>query len=138
MPFSLMVGLAPVVIGFEIAQLFVAHRYIGPAQIRRNLHPLDAPVTPPFWLSVGWMCGVWGDYIYQGTLVLEHNIYVRLAALLMLAISLVGFVVRRACGLKWGLVVMTLEAALRIGFMVFAFGVLGFDPNYAPKFYLHP
>jgi len=118
---SLIAGLAPVFVVFEVAQLVVAHRYIGPAQIQAKLHPLDAPVTPPFWLSVGWMTGLWADYAYQAMLFLMLFGFVRLLALLMIVLSVAGFMTRRHCGLKWGLVVMTFEGALRIGIMLGSF-----------------
>jgi hypothetical protein len=33
----------------------------------------------------------------------------------------VGFVWRRSCGVKWGIIVMTFEGALRAGFFLFVF-----------------
>jgi len=128
-------GLALVFIVFEVAQLLVAHRYIGPAQIRAKLHPLDSAVPlPPFWLSLGWMLGLLADYIYQILLVFEPNGLIRIAALLMILISLFGFMLRRGCGLKWGMVVMTFEGSLRAGFMFFAFRMLLFPPRWQHPF----
>jgi hypothetical protein len=37
----------------------------------------------------------------------------------MLAITLIGFSVRRSCGLRWVLVVLTFEGALRIGMLLY-------------------
>jgi hypothetical protein len=123
--------MAPVFSVFEVAQLVLAHRYIGPAQIRLKLHPLDVSVTPPpFWLSLGWMAGLWADYVFQVLLFFEPNNLVRIAALLMMAVSLIGFTLRRACGLPWGLVIMTIEGSLRAGFMFFAFRMLVFPPHW--------
>jgi len=128
---NVVAGMAPVFSVFEVAQLVIAHRYIGPAQIRLKRHPLDAAVIPPpFWLSLGWMAGLWADYVFQVLLVFEPINLVRIAALLMIVVSLVGFTLRRASGLKWGLVIMTLEGSLRAGFMFFAFRMLAFPPHW--------
>lgn len=117
-------GLALVFVIFEVAQLVIAHRYIGPAQIRRRLHPLEAPETPPWLLSVGWMSALWADYAFQVALFFTSLYIVQLTALLMLGVSLTGFILRRSCGLKWGLVVMTFEGALRVGCLMAAFSLL--------------
>ena len=124
--------LAPFFILFEVAQLFVAHRYIGPDQIRARIHPLDLAKLPPFWLSMTWMFCLGADYLYQLLLLFEPNL-IRVAALLLIFISVVGFMLRRVCGLKWGMVVMTIEGAIRVGFLVFVFRWMVFPPPYASR-----
>ncbi len=131
---KLIAWLAPFFIVFEVVQLFVAHRYIGPDQIRAKKHPLDLPGTPPLWVSASWMVCLWADYIYQLTLFFVPNI-VRLAALAMIFVSIAGFMLRRVCGLKWGMVVMTFEGAGRAGFLVFAFRMMVFPPAWASHLY---
>jgi len=129
--------LAPVFIAFEVAQLLVAHRYIGPEQIRRNAHPLDAAVPLPFAVSFFWCLGIASDYLYQGSLMLWPNSLVQVAAMLMILISVAGFMVRRACGVKWGMVVMTFEGAMRAGFLFFAFRMMAFPPKWMTPFIFH-
>ncbi len=119
-----MVLIAPLFALFEVAQLFVAQRYIGLEQIRRRVHPLDAAVVPSPWLSGGWIACVAADYVYQAGLLLVPEVGVKFAAVLMLMISAIGFALRRACGLKWGLVVMTPECAARAGFFIFVFNMM--------------
>jgi len=121
---DLMVQISPAFAGFEIAQLFVAQRYIGIEQIRRNTHPLDAAAVPPAWLSTGWLLGLFADYLYQGGLLFEPDLGVKFAAVLLILTSAVGFALRRVCGLKWGLVVMTPECAARAGFFMFVFNMM--------------
>jgi len=117
---------------FEFGQLIAAQRYIGIEQIRRNLHPIDGPAPRSILFSAGWLAVLLADYLFQVTLLLLPNLdsfvdrayLVRLAALLMLLASFVGFAVRRACGLKLGLVALTIEGALRLGFFAFVFWYL--------------
>lgn len=54
---------------------------------------------------------------------------IRLVALLLIAVSLTGFTVRRVCGLRWGLVVLTFEGALRVGCLLAIFEIMVFRPN---------
>jgi len=120
-----MVGVAPVFAVFEVAQLFVAQRYIGLDQIRRNVHPLDVPAVPSVWLSTAWLAGLMADYMYQAVLLLfVPEFGVKLAAVLLILTSAVGFALRRVCGLKWGLVVLTPECAARAGFFMFVFNMM--------------
>jgi len=116
----------------EVAQLIVAQRFIGVEQIRRNLHPLDAAKPRPLWFSAGWVAGLLTDYAFQAALLIvpippaatEHPDFIRFAAVLMLIISFGGFALRRSSGVKWGLVVLTIEGALRAGFFFFVFNVI--------------
>jgi hypothetical protein len=126
--------LALVFIVFELAQLVLAHRYIGPEQIRRNAHPLTAAAPPlPFMVSVGWVVLLGADYLYQLTLVVQHYPLVQICALLMIMASIAGFLLRRACGVKWGMVVMTFEAAVRVGCLSLAFRMIAFPPFWANR-----
>jgi len=121
---NFMVGVAPVFAAFEVAQLFVAQRYIGIDQIRRKTHPLDAATVPPVWLSTGWIMLLLVDYAYQAGLFFVPVLGVRFAAVLLILVSSVGFALRRVCGLRWGLVVLTPECAARAGFFMFVFNMM--------------
>jgi hypothetical protein len=126
---------------FEVAQLVLALRFIGIEQIRRNQHPLDAPSPHSFWFSATWVTAILADYAFQATLLLmplplleprEWVRYIKAAAFLMIFASFVGFVVRRRCGVKWGLVVMTFEGALRLGFFGLVFNLLALNSALMP------
>jgi hypothetical protein len=124
-------GPAPVFAIFEVAQLYYAHRYIGPAQIRRKLYPLDTSVAPPpYWFSIAWIVVLGADYGYQVRLFLVPFGLIRLMAFVMIVVSLIGFMVRRHCGLKWGLVVMTFEGALRVGLLLESFSFMVYPPRW--------
>ena len=130
---------------FEVGQLIVAQRFIGIEQIRGKIHPLDGPAPRSFWFSAGWVAALLTDYMFQATLLLLPNLnsmvdrsyLVRLAALLMLIASFVGFAVRRSCGIKLGLVVLTLEGAMRAGFFAFVFWYLVAWRGVWPGFYFY-
>ncbi len=124
--------IALIFMALEVAQLIIALRFIGIEQIRRNFHPLDAPAPRPFWFSAGWVATLLIDYAFQAALLIvpisldltEHPEFIRFAAILMILISFMGFAVRRSCGIKWGLVVLTFEGAMRAGFFFFVFNVI--------------
>jgi len=117
---------------FEVTQLVFAQRFIGIVQIRQNLHPLDAPAPISFGYCIAWVVCLLLDYAFQAGLLLapmnhalvDRPYYIRLAGILMLIISAIGFALRRACGVKWGLVVLTMEGSSRAGFFAFVFGYI--------------
>jgi len=117
---------------FEVTQLVFAQRFIGIVQIRQNLHPLDTPTPISLGYCVAWIICLLLDYTFQFGLLLgpmnhasvDRPYYIRLAGILMLIISAIGFALRRACGVKWGLVVLTMEGASRAGFFAFVFGYI--------------
>ncbi len=119
-----MVVISPLFAVFEVVQLFVAQRYIGIEQIRRNAHPLDVVAAPTPWFSGLWLVCLGLDYLYQGGLLLMPEVGIKFAAVLMLMVSAAGFALRRVCGLRWGLVVMTPECAARAGFFMFVFNMM--------------
>lgn len=120
---DLIVQISPVFAVFEVAQLFVAQRYIGIKQIHSHTHPLDAAVAPG-WLATGWLAGILVNYSYQLALLFQPALGVKAAAILLLMVSATGFAIRRVCGLRWGLVVMTLECGARAGFFAFVFNMM--------------
>jgi hypothetical protein len=105
---------APLFLAFELWQLVMSERYVGIKQIARNGDPRKlglSEVTAFFWSSAiivywAWMLG------------LMLTPFTRVHGLVLLVISIIGFSVRRNCGIKWVLVTLTLEGALRIGLLV--------------------
>lgn len=111
----LILVLTPVYLVFEFAQLIVAERYIGVKQIRARQHPCDMEEVPHAAWSLLWLCGILFLWGFMAALVLLPE--ARIHGLLMLLVSLVGHGVRRFSGVRFALVVMTFEAAFRLGFM---------------------
>lgn len=110
-----LIYLAPLIMLIDIAQLLVAERYIGVKQIRSGVHPLDGAKPPPTWAIVLWLSGIAIMWLYMLLLLLNQQ--AQLQAVLMFLISLGGFGMRRVAGVKWALVLMTIETAIRLGLL---------------------
>lgn len=105
---------APAWIGFEVLQLIVSERYLGVKQIQAGRDPRLAGPTEV-------IAFVWSALIACYWIWMFGMLYVRVGLpqiLALLTISAIGYTVRRSCGLKWVLVVLTFEGAIRIGMLV--------------------
>ncbi len=113
-PFAL---LAPLFLIFEIWQLVVSERYLGIRQIKVNADPRELPMA-------GWMAALWAGslviYIIWMFALLLHPVG-RAQGLVLIAVSAVGYALRSASGLKWVLVILTFEGAIRVGMLVSLF-----------------
>ena len=106
--------LAPLFLAFEIWQLVLCERYLGIKQIARGADPRAlglGEVTAFFWsLTIvvygGWMLAL---------LALPLG---RIFGLVLLGLTAIGFSLRRGCALKWVLVLLTFEGALRVAVLV--------------------
>jgi hypothetical protein len=105
---------APAFLAFELWQLVIAERYVGIKQIERGSDPRE--------LGLGeGVAALWSItlFAYWGWMVLMLvQPWGRLQVLLLLGVSAAGFAVRRGCGLKWVLVTLTFEGAVRIGMLL--------------------
>jgi len=110
---------APLFLFFEIWQLVISERYLGIKQIARNGDPRVlglreyiafcwSGVIILYWL---WMIG------------LLFTQYSRVHGLCFLAVSIVGFSLRRNTGIKWALVILTFEGAIRVGLLISLIGM---------------
>jgi len=103
--------LAPLFLLFEIWQLVMSERYLGIKQIARGADPREmgpGEVVSFFWASSLMLYAAW-------TLSLLASPQSRAEALGLIATTVVAYTVRRNCGLKWILVVLTFEGSIRIG-----------------------
>ncbi|WP_309396495.1 hypothetical protein [Cerasicoccus maritimus] len=118
----------------DIAQLLAAERFIGVKAIRAGIHPLDAEHQPASGLMLLWLLGLGIMWLYMALLVIDPR--GGLQGALMLMVSVGGFVLRRVAGLKWALVLMTIETAIRLGLLanmlmvIFFFGGRLLPPSY--------
>jgi hypothetical protein len=106
---------APGFILFEIWQLVMSERYVGIKQIARGANPREmgpGEVVACFWSSGLFLYGVW----MVGLLAFTEG---RVFALCLLGTTAVGYAIRRNCGIKFILVVLTIEGAVRVGFLAF-------------------
>lgn len=105
---------APLFFVFEIAQLVLGERYLGIKQIARGADPRSlglSEVMAFFWSSALIVYWLW-------MLALLAWPFGRMHGLGLLAVSAVGYAVRRGTSLKWILVTLTFEGAIRIGLLI--------------------
>lgn len=106
--------LAPLFLAFEVWQLVISERYLGIKQIARNGDPRSlglSEITAFFWSTALILYGLW-------TVVLLTVSFTRVHGLSLLTITAAGFSLRRNTGLKWVLVILTFEGAVRVGLLV--------------------
>lgn len=105
--------LTPVFIAFEVWQLVISERYLGIRQIARGTDPRTLglrEVTAFFWTA-----GLVFYWVWMFALLLQP--FGRAQAACLIAVTLIGFSLRRNCTLKWVLVILTFEGALRVGML---------------------
>jgi hypothetical protein len=108
-----LVLLAPLFLIFEIWQLVISERYLGIKQIARGVDPRSLglrEVTAFFW-SMG-LAFYW---LWMLAMLLPP--FGRAYATALVATTIVGFALRRNCSIKWVLVILTFEGAVRIGML---------------------
>jgi len=105
--------IAPLFLVFEVWQLVLSERYLGIKQIARGADPRSlglAELTAFGWTIVLFVYWLW-------MLLLLTMPFTRVHSLSLLAISFMGFTLRRGAGLKWVLVILTFEGAIRVGLL---------------------
>jgi hypothetical protein len=105
--------LAPLFLLFEIWQLIMSERYVGIKQIARAADPREMGPSEPIacvWSTAILVYGAW-------CVALLLSADARPFAIGLAAATAVGYSVRRNCGLKWILVVLTFEGAVRVAIL---------------------
>lgn len=115
---SLAVFLVPFFLVFEIVQLVYAERFLGVKQIQAGMDPRQLGPSEP--VSALWVLAICSQAVWLLWLLAEPGSRIHAACLLL--VSLCGFSLRSNCRLKWVLVILTVEGALRMGLMVSMFG----------------
>ena len=111
--------LAPLFFAFELWQLYVGERYLGIKQIRVNADPRELPM--PNWMAALWSGGLVAYGLWMLSLLL-HPVG-RAQGVVLLAITFLGYLLRSATSLKWTLVILTFEGAIRIGMLLSLLGL---------------
>ncbi len=106
--------LAPLFLAFEVWQLVLCERYLGIKQIARGADPRNLGLHES--IAFGWsmtllLYGVW-------MLLLLTAEFGRMHGLGLMAVTALGFSLRRGNALKWMLVVLTFEGAIRVGLLL--------------------
>lgn len=110
-PFSL---LAPFFLVFEFWQLYQSERFMGIKHIRVNADPRELPMSKT--IAASWSITLICYYVWMVTLLL-HPIG-RAQGAVLLIVTAISYSFRSVCGLKWVLVVLTFEGAIRIGMLL--------------------
>ncbi|HXB02804.1 MAG TPA: hypothetical protein VNV15_08315 [Opitutaceae bacterium] len=106
----LLVMLAPLFLIFELWQLVISERYLGIKQIARGADPRTlglSEITAFFWSA-----GLIFYWLWMLAMLLPP--FGRAYAAALIAVTLIGFALRRNCSIKWVLVILTFEGSIRI------------------------
>lgn len=112
--------LAPLWILFELWQLVVSERYLGIKQIERGTDPRTLDLGEL--RAAGWSLGIIAEWLWMAALLLEP--IGRVQGLGMIGATVLGYALRRSNGLKWVLVILTFEGAIRIGMLLSLCGMM--------------
>lgn len=104
-------------LGFEIVQLLVAERLVGVKQIETGEDPRAKRPGEFYAALLG--IGILAYWFWMILMLWPKP--ARLQIVCMLTISMLGYSLRRNNGLKWILVILTIESAIRIGMLVSIF-----------------
>jgi hypothetical protein len=107
---GLLALLSPLFLVFEIWQLVMSERYVGIKQIARGANPRE--MGPSELISAIWSLNIIIYGLWMVSLLLSP--YVRVYGIILLAVTATGYSFRRNCGLKWILVILTFEGAVRV------------------------
>lgn len=118
--------LVPVLILFEVWQLYMGERYLGVKQIGADADPRALGLRE--FTAFAWSAGIVLSWVWC-VLVLFQPLG-RMQAFAMILISTLGYTLRRGCRLKWVLVIMTFEGALRVGMLISLIGMVLFQRRY--------
>lgn len=105
---------APLFLLFEFWQLVLSERYLGIKQIARGADPRSlgpGETTAFFWSALLIVYWLWMVLLLLSPLARIH-------ALGLMAVTAIGFSLRRGSPLKWVLVILTFEGAVRVGLLL--------------------
>ncbi len=120
MTVPLLAFLAPLFLVFEGWQLILGERYLGVKQIARDGDPRELGPSEPVAALWSIMIGLYTLWV----LAMAATGFARAQIICLLAVTLIGFSLRRNCGLRFVLVVLTVESAIRIGMLVSLMGLV--------------
>ena len=113
-PVTLLFAFAPVFFAFELCQLVIADRYLGLKHIARGLDPRELGLGEL--TAACWSLALLTYWAWMALMLFQP--LGRFQFLMLLGVSGLGFTMRRGCGLKWVLVILTFEGSIRIGMLL--------------------
>lgn len=111
---SLLLYLAPLFFVFEGWQLVIAERHLGIKRIESGVDPREQ--GPGEVIAYTWSAGIIAYWVWMLLMLIPRDGRPQIGC--MLIVSLLGFALRRNCTLKWVMVILTLEGAIRIGMII--------------------
>ena len=110
----LLLWVSPLLLALELVQLIAAERLLGIKLIQRGDDPRQAAL--PAGLAALWSVGILTNAVWM--LAMITTAFGTGRVICMLAASLLGYALRRACPFRWTLVILTFEGAIRMGMHV--------------------
>jgi hypothetical protein len=105
--------LAPLFLAFEVWQLVMGERYLGLKQIARNGDPRELGLGE--FAAACWTFALAAYVLWMAAILIVP--VARVHGCCLLAVTGVGFSLRRNLALKWILVILTFEGAIRVGLL---------------------
>ncbi|MCC5022696.1 MAG: hypothetical protein J6386_07820 [Candidatus Synoicihabitans palmerolidicus] len=99
-------------------QLVASERIIGVKKIERGTDPRSD--SPPQRVAALWSITLVLYWLWMGMMIVPS--FARARIIILLSVSLIGYALRRNYGLKWILVILTFEGAIRIGILIALIG----------------
>jgi hypothetical protein len=112
--------LAPLFFVFEAWQLVIAERHLGIKNIERGVDPRER--GPGEAVAFVWSTGIIAYWAWMLLMLMPRE--GRPQIVCMLVVSLLGYALRRNSPLKWILVILTLEGAIRLGMLISLLGAV--------------
>lgn len=109
-----LLALAPAFLVLELVQLVACERLLGLKRLATGRDPRTTLIREP--LAALWAILLFLYWVWIGLLLGGPS--GRLQAIALFLVSLAGFQLRRNLPLKWTLVILTFEGAIRIGMLV--------------------
>lgn len=106
--------LAPVFLVFEVWQLVLSERYLGIKQIARGADPRALGLSEA--AAFCWCAALFGYWAWMTLLLFVP--FVRVHGLGLILIFIAGYTIRRGASMKWILVILTFEGAIRVGLLL--------------------
>lgn len=113
--------LAPVFLLFEVWQLVASERLLGIRRITADEDPRDSG-EPSSRVAASWSLALVAYGLWMVLLLLPG--FGRAQAIALIVVTALGYALRRGAPLKWILVILTFEGAIRIGMLFSLCGAL--------------
>jgi len=104
---------APLFLAFEVWQLVLSERYLGIKQIARCADPRTLGLSEI--TACAWSLSLIAYWFWMVLLLFVP--FGRVNGLGLLVVTTIGFSLRRGSPLKWVLVILTFEGAVRVGLL---------------------